>query len=86
MSIVGILHVATPHRLKHPADDLCAPGGYHNMNVIGHPHVGMYRQTMGISGLNQCVAEELVVRIKRKRQLATVASLNYLLRLFGNND
>ena len=46
----------------------------------------MYRQTMGISGLNQCVAEELIVRVKRKHVLAIVAALYHVLWLTGNND
>ena len=41
---------------------------------------------VGETTLNQCVAEELVVRIRHKHALAIIAALNDVLRLTGNND
>ena len=65
---------------------LASCSGVQRVYVIGHPRIGMNLQTVRVSGLNQGVAKELVVRINRKYVLAIVAALNDVLRLAGNND
>ena len=56
------------------------------VNVMGHPRIGMNLQTVRVSGLNQGVAKELVVRSNSKDVLTIVAALDDVLWLAGNDD
>ena len=81
-----ILSLAPPHRLKHFADALCALGRRQQVNVIGHPNIGMNRQTVRSGGLNQRVAKKLVVGIGTEHHLSIVTALDDVLRLTGDDD
>ena len=56
------------------------------MNVIGHPHISMNRQTMCFCRLDQGIAEEQIVRIKRKHRLPIITALNDVLRLAWDDE
>lgn len=44
------------------------------MNVVGHPDVGVNGETVPVSGLNQGIAEELIIRLGGKDGLSAVAA------------
>ena len=55
------------------------------MDVICHPHVGVYGKSIAAGGFNQSVAEELIVRLGGKYYLPVVAALDDVLRLARND-
>ena len=65
---------------------LASCSGVQRVNVIGHPRIGMNLQAVRVSGLYQCFAKDLGVRINRKDVLVIVAALDDVLWLAGNDD
>jgi hypothetical protein len=55
------------------------------VDVVGHPHVGVNAQTVLERGLDQVIAEELIVRPGSKDRLAVIAALDDVLRLAGDD-
>ncbi len=58
---VETLHIASAQRLEYFADRLPAFRRCQQMNVVGHPDIGVHRQTLRVGRLDQRIAKKLIV-------------------------
>lgn len=56
------------------------------MNVVRHPQIGINCQAKPPRRFDQCIAKELIIRIRRKNSLPIVAALDNMLRLIGDDE
>jgi len=74
---------SSANRLEYFADAVFIPWRCQQMDVVGHPDVGMDLQSMFFRGFNKGVAEGLVVSLGGKNNLAVIAALDDVLGLAG---
>lgn len=78
---VEVLHIPSAHRLEDLTDRMPAFRACQQMNVVGHPDIGMDRQAILGCCLDQGIAKKPVVRSGGEDHLPVIAALNDVLGL-----
>ena len=84
MREIEVPHVASPDRLEDFADAIVEFRRCQQMNIVGHPDMGMNGQAMLIGRFYQDITKELIVGFIGKDRLPVVAALDDVLWLTGN--